>query len=145
MKVKSIKVELTTDDLVSLLADATYGRSDFQVYLDDMFVREGKCLEDGWVSVLINDGYLTVIDMNSDVNVNKWKPTKKSRAVEAVRFDEDSDIGYLKYHLTLKDIYNAVQTEEGYNYMRELLSGEGDYYTAYNILQLALFKEVIYG
>ena len=49
------------------------------------------------------------------------------------------------YQVNLKAILRACSTERGYRLLTETLSGEGDYFTANNLLQIALFGEEIYG
>lgn len=49
------------------------------------------------------------------------------------------------YILSLKAILKACSSPRGYKLVTEVLSGEGDYFTANNLLQIALFGEEIYG
>ena len=72
------------------------------------------------------------------------QPEENSVAVteeEAVEETEE-----VTYYVTLDHIKSAVGSSEGLPYAIEVLVNEnGDMYDAWNILQIAMFGEVIYG
>ena len=58
----------------------------------------------------------------------------------------ENSVYYPVYRIGLEDIIEAAQTDEGYRYAKELWIDEmGDFYTAWNLLQLVIFGEVVYG
>lgn len=121
------KVELTKDDVVTILADALYGCDYLSVKNDEEFYERYEevkdktadpCIEDKIADILFDGGAVTITDL-----------------------EEEEDC-----ILTLEGLYKAIKTEEGYDYAKTLLIDEdGDYYTANNLLQMALFGEVVYG
>ena len=49
------------------------------------------------------------------------------------------------YEVGLEDFLKIASTKEGYKLVEEVLSGDGDYYTADAFLQRVVFGEEIYG
>lgn len=50
------------------------------------------------------------------------------------------------YRVGLEEILEGCSTDEGYEYAKELfLDEDGDFFTAYNLLQIIIFGEVVYG
>lgn len=123
----TIKVtELSHEDIVTILADALYGCDYLQVKNDEEFYEqyenckntEGDCIEDKMADVLLNGGKVIITDLEDE---------------------EDKE-------LTIYKLLDACSTDEGYDYAKTLLIDEdGDYFTANNLLQLALYGEVVYG
>ena len=53
--------------------------------------------------------------------------------------------GTVEYFLTYDDILRACQTKAGMQLAMELYREEDDYFTCNNLLQIAMFDEVVYG
>lgn len=142
MKAKLTIEELTHTDLVSLLSDATYGNYAISVELptDNKSVAlqneirkeyesraDTMCCEDLWAQILLRGGFIYIVD-------NEAEDTKN---------DSNWHKLYLKYiqvglnYMFKEDMRTAV----------EVLSfdGHSDMYDAYNVIQYAIFGEVIYG
>ena len=49
------------------------------------------------------------------------------------------------YEIGIGDILKVASTKKGYELICDVLSGEGDYYTADSFLQRVVFGEEIYG
>ena len=49
------------------------------------------------------------------------------------------------YELNLKDFLKTASTKRGFQLVEEVLSGDGDYWTADAFLQMVVFGEEIYG
>lgn len=146
MKVSIEVTELTHEDLVDILSTALYGCNYLSVDLDDEFYDkiprekcQGSCMEDEAADILLNGGNLKITDYEADgkLYLNKLHPQKKGPHLDKA--------GRGKYFLTLQDFLWACSTERGYKLLTETLSGEGDYFTANNLLQIAMFGKEIYG
>ena len=89
--------------------------------------------EDKLAEILERGGTLTVIDYEDYDNDNDYN-------------GEEPNKGKGIHPLTLKKLLDACSTTEGYKYAKTLLVDEdGDFYDAWNIIQIAMFGEVVYG
>ena len=144
MKVRITVTELSHEDLVDILSTALYGCDYLGVGYDHKTweeipedKKEGHCYEDHLADMLLNGHWISITDFYAEGEIYKGRkhpmPTTLSKS------------GNATYCLALQDILWACNTEHGYKLLTETLSGEGDYFTANNLLQIALFGEEIYG
>ena len=136
----TIKVtEFEHEELVDLLSTALYGSSWFEADYDSKIyetlkVKNGECFEDKLADMLLAGHKITIIDHEAEgVSYSK----------KCVRFEgkEDSAV----YEVSLKDFLNTASTKRGYQLVDEVLSGDGDYWTADAYLQMVVFGEEVYG
>ena len=146
MNTEIIVTSLEHEELVDILSTALYGCNYLSVDLDDEFYnkipeekRQGHCVEDEAADILLNGGELKITDYEADgeLYLNKLHPQKKGPYLDKA--------GRGVYFLTLQDFLWACSTERGYKLVNEVLDGTGDYFTANNLLQIAMFGEEIYG
>lgn len=144
MKVRVTVTELSHEDLVDILSTALYGCPYLAVGYDKKLwaeipedKKEGHCYEDHLADMLLNGHWLEAIDYYADGELH----TKRHHPVKPVLDDEGNGI----YALALQDLLWACSSPRGYELVTEVLNGEGDYFTANNLLQIALFGEEIYG
>ena len=144
MNTEIIVTSLEHEELVDILSTALYGCNYLSVDLDDEFYnnipeeeRIGDCYEDKAADTLLHGGYLQIVDYEADGELYTKRSHKKGPYLDKV--------GRGVYYITLEDILWACSSERGYKLLTETLSGEGDYFTANNLLQIAMFGEEIYG
>lgn len=145
---KAKVTELTHDELVDILSTALYGCDYLGIDWDDdewKLIPEnkktGNCVEDKCADLLLNDKTIRLYDMYTDGDIygSKGKPVEGEEI-------EDWGQNAVVYKLKLQDFLDACSTEEGIRYATELLIKEdGDYFIANNLLQIAMFGEIIYG
>lgn len=144
MKTRITVTELSHEELVDILSTALYG-CDYLVADYDLDIwrrvpeskKEGHCFEDHLADMLLNGHCITVTDIYAEGQIYG---KRKHRIPVLVK--ENTDV---RYYLFLEDLLWACSSERGYELLTEILSGEGDYFTANNLLQIALFGEEIYG
>ena len=147
METKIQVTKLTHEEIVNILATAFYGNNEMEVSypdsMDDMasYIKtywketrtETMTWEDKLAEILERGGTLTVIDYEDYDNDNGYNGEEPNK---------DKGI----HPLTLKKLLDACSTREGYKYAKALLVDEdGDFYDAWNIIQIAMFGEVVYG
>lgn len=140
VKVKS----LSCKDLVNIFSTALYGNDACYASYNKADLKalpnasELMCLEDKLAGILLNGGKIQLTDLEADESVYGDLP-------HYVNNDEDDEeYGTVTYDVTLDDIKRGV--EQGYEYARALLIDEtGDFYDGWNIIQIAMFGEVVYG
>ena len=147
METKIQVTKLTHEEIVNILATAFYGNNEMEVSypdsMDDMasYIKtywketrtETMTWEDKLAEILERGGTLTVIDYEDYDNDNGYNGEEPNK---------DKGI----HPLTLKKLLDACSTTEGYKYAKTLLVDEdGDLYDAWNIIQIAMFGEVVYG
>lgn len=132
-------MKITREQLVDLLTTATYGSDWLEIKtlkseksLDESFdanYLNERCREDKWVDRLLCGGRIVCLD---------W--------YRAEDYEDEKPIGIV---LSLRDMEDAIEratTDRGIvRECAEWLVGDGDYYTANNLLQYIMFGEVIYG
>lgn len=134
----TIKVtELTHDDLVDLLSTALYGSSWFGASYDkeiykSLKEKNGDCFEDKLADMLLSGNKITIIDYDAE---------GESYSKKCVGFNGYNAI----YEVTLKDFLHTASTKRGHRLVENVLSGDGDYWTADAYLQRVVFGEEIYG
>lgn len=144
MKTRITVTELSHEDLVDILSTALYGCDYLQVDYDRKTwegipadKKEGDCYEDHLADMLLNGHYITITDLYAEGQIYGLRKHPVPASV-----DEEGNVTYC---LSLEDLLWACSSPRGYKLVTETLSGEGDYFTANNLLQIALFGEEIYG
>ena len=136
----TIKVtEFEHEELVDLLSTALYGSSWFEADYDSKIyetlkVKNGECFEDKLADMLLAGHKITIIDHEAD---------GESYSNNFVRFEGEYESAV--YEVGLKDFLNTASTKRGYQLVEEVLSGDGDYWTADAYLQMVVFGEEVYG
>lgn len=149
MKVEYKITELDHENLVDFLSTATYGDNTFEIFIPEEFKElrdqgEGDCWEDKLANVLLAGGKLDIVDRDDDEITHDEVAT--FHHLEKYTDGFENFVYYPAYRIGLEDIIKAAQTDEGYRYAKELWIDEmGDFYTAWNLLQLVIFGEVVYG
>ena len=135
-----IKVtELEHDELVDLLSTALYGSTWFDASYDKNIYEklentQGECFEDKLADMLLNGNKITITDMEAD---------GESYSEKFVRFEGKYQNAV--YEVELNDFLEVASTKKGFRLLEDVLSGEGDYYTADAFLQRVVFGEEVYG
>lgn len=135
-----IKVlSFTHDDLVNLLSTALYGSSWFYAEYDRTIYNtlkktNGDCFEDKLADMLLAGHKITIVDMDAE---------GVEYSNKCVRIDEEDESAV--YEVKLEDFLQTASTKDGYNLVTEVLSGDGDYWTADAFLQRVVFGEEVYG
>lgn len=135
-----IKVlSFTHDDLVNLLSTALYGSSWFyaeydRTIYDTLKKTKGDCFEDKLADMLLAGHKITIVDMDAE-------GVKYSD--KCVRIDEEDESAV--YEVKMEDFLQTASTKDGYNLVTEVLSGDGDFWTADAFLQRVVFGEEVYG
>ena len=135
-----IKVsEIEHDELVDLLSTALYGSTWFDASYDKKVYeslpkKTGECLEDKLADMLLNGHKISIIDLEAD---------GESYSKNFVRFEGRYQNAV--YEVKLDDFLKVASTKKGFGLLEEVLSGEGDFYTADAFLQRVVFGEEIYG
>ena len=144
MKTRITVTELSHEDLVDILSTALYGCDYLQVDYDlkaweaiPSEKKEGDCFEDRLADMLLNGHYIAITDLYAEGQIYGLRKHPVPASV-----DEEVNVTYC---LSLEDLLWACSSSRGYKLVTETLSGEGDYFTANNLLQIALFGEEIYG
>lgn len=135
-----IKVsEIEHDELVDLLSTALYGSSWFDAEYDKEVYRtltktKGECFEDKLADMLLAGHKITIRDLEAD---------GESYSKNFVRFEGKYQDAI--YEVGLDDFLRVASTQKGHRLLEEVLSGEGDYYTADAFLQRVVFGGEVYG
>ena len=144
MKTRITVTELSHEDLVDILSTALYGCDYLRVdYNKETWSeipedkKEGQCYEDHLTDMLLNGHYIAATDIYADGEIYGKRKHPMPASVDKK--------GNVTYCLALQDLLWACSSPRGYKLITEILSGEGDYFTANNLLQIALFGEEIYG
>jgi hypothetical protein len=139
MKTEIKVISLDHDELVDLLSTALEGSSwfdasyDHKIY-DTLTNTKGKCFEDKLSDMLLAGHKITIVDMEAE---------GVSYSNKCVGFEKETESAI--YEVKLDDFLKVASTKTGYNLINEVLSGEGDYWTADSFLQRVVFGEEIYG
>lgn len=137
MKVKILVTELSHEELSDLLSTSLYGSSWFEARYDkevykSLNNKNGDCFEDKLADMLLNGHKITIVDTMAE---------GESYSNKFVRLDGDC----AEYEIGINDILKSASSKRGYELLRDVLSGEGDYYTADAFLQHVVFGKEIYG
>lgn len=139
MKTEIKVTELEHDELVDLLSTALYGSTWFDASYDKGIYEKlekthGECFEDKLADMLLNGHNITITDMEAD---------GESYSKKFVRFEGKYQNAV--YEVELNDFLKVASTKKGFRLLEDVLSGEGDYYTADAFLQRVVFGEEVYG
>lgn len=138
MKTEIKVTELEHDDLVDLLSTGLYGSSwfsagyDHKVY-DELSEKHGDCFEDALADMLLAGHKIEITDYEAE---------GESYSNKCVKIDEEENA---HYRVGLNDFLEVASTKRGYQLLEQVLSGEGDYWTADAFLQRVVFDEEVYG
>jgi hypothetical protein len=125
------------EELVDLLSTALYGSSwfgagyDHKIY-DSLVEKQGDCFEDALADMLLAGHKITITDYEAE---------GEKYSDKFVKFNGDEAV----YEVNLQDFLKVASTKRGYKLVEEVLSGDGDYWTADAFLQTVVFGEEIYG
>lgn len=160
--------KLTHDELVNLFSTATYG-NDYAIMVKPSKEFEGlkldaQSIEDFWVSILEQGGSLWVYDLYDESTSKEdveyygkqginWVETDYKRVINKVvdilgRVHVIGKFSAPAYKITMKTLIAGINanTKESSRLVQELFIDEDyDLYTAYNLMQVAVFGEIIYG
>jgi hypothetical protein len=137
MKTNINVTELEHEELVDLLSTALYGSSwfgagyDHKIY-DSLVEKQGDCFEDALADMLLAGHKITITDYEAE---------GEKYSDKFVKFNGDEAV----YEVNLQDFLKVASTKRGYKLVEEVLSGDGDYWTADAFLQTVVFGEEIYG
>lgn len=133
-----IKVsEFTHDDLTCLLSTALYGsywagaRYNKEVY-KTLSETHGNCFEEKLADMLLAGHKISIIDYEAE---------GEKYSDNFVGFDGENAI----YKVGLNDFLKVASTKKGYILVKDVISGDGDFYTADSFLQMVVLGEEIYG
>lgn len=137
MKVKILVTELSHEELTDLLSTSLYGSSWFEARYDkevykSLNNKNGDCFEDKLADMLLNGHKITIVDTMAE---------GESYSNKFVRLNGDC----AEYEIGINDILKTASSKTGYELLKDVLSGEGDYYTADAFLQRVVFGKEIYG
>lgn len=132
--------------------------------------RDNVTFEDKLALILEHGGKIYLVDMLSEELLDNWEAMgdignavgciepeldwfsqlladkmKEQRRKEGIDVDNEPKYGCVVYAIGLEDLNRAVNTKDGLYYANQIINEEDDFYTGYNILQIAMFGEVVYG
>ena len=137
MKTEIKVTELEHEELVDLLSTALYGSTWFdasynkEVY-ESLTNTTGECFEDKLADMLLNGHKIAITDIEAE---------GESYSNKFVKFEDQNAV----YEVELNDFLKVASTKKGFRLLEDVLSGEGDYYTADAFLQRVVFGEEVYG
>jgi hypothetical protein len=137
MKAKILVTELSHEELTDLLSTSLYGSSWFSAKYDkevykSLNNKNGDCFEEKLADMLLAGHKITIVDTMAE---------GESYSNKFVRLDGDC----AEYEIGLNDILKTASSKTGYELLKDVLSGEGDYFTADAFLQRVVFGKEIYG
>lgn len=137
MKAKILVTELSHEELTDLLSTSLYGSSWFSAKYDkevykSLKNKNGDCFEEKLADMLLAGHKITIVDTMAE---------GESYSNKFVRLDGDC----VEYEIGLNDILKTASSKTGYELLKDVLSGEGDYFTADAFLQRVVFGKEIYG
>lgn len=125
----TVECNFDQEELVNILSGATYGSDWLEIYAtkeerEKVKISETDCREDVWAKILLAGGTIQAVDHEDD--------------------DEK------EYTLSLDDIKEAftILGKECRSALMSIIDEGGmnaDYYDYNNLLQCAMFKEIVYG
>lgn len=121
-----MKYELNKDNLVDIFSTATYGSDWLAIKCPKRFEylikQESYCVEEKMADILLGGGMVAAF-----IYEDEEEPTRKEFSLE------DMEVGLKKF------------IEECPQDYVDLVSEDGDYYTASNLMQCVLLGEVVFG
>lgn len=140
-EIKVKVTELNHEDLVDLLSTALYGSSWFdasynkEVY-ESLTNTTGECFEDKLADMLLAGHKITITDYEAE---------GEKYSDKFVKFTGAGEYKNAVYEVGLQDFLDVASTQKGFKLLEDVLSGDGDYYTADAFLQRVVFGEEVYG
>ena len=137
MKTNINVTDFEHEELADLLSTALCGSSwfgagyDHKIY-DSLLEKQGDCFEDALADMLLAGHKIRFTDYYAE---------GEKYSDKFVKFDDEDAI----YEVELKDFLKVASTKRGYQLVEQVLSGDGDYWTADAFLQRVVFGEEIYG
>lgn len=137
METKITVTSFDHEELVDLLSTALYGSTwfgagyDHKIY-ESLLEKQGDCFEDALADMLLAGHKIRFTDYYAE---------GEKYSDKFVKFNGDEAV----YEVNLQDFLKVASTKRGYKLIEEVLSGEGDYWTADAFLQRVVFGEEIYG
>ena len=133
-------LSLTHEEISNILEIANYGNDNIAIQrpkeCNHLVSPKSQFGSDRWADILLGGGYIVVWDLNADAD-----SLSDQLSGRAIAYDlGDRSIGY---RLSLGDLLRACAADM--KTALDVISGEGDVNDAYNLVQLAIFGEVIYG
>lgn len=152
---KTIIASLSKDDLINLFATAIYGNDGIEVKTCKKPGKKAMTIEESIANVLLEGGNIEITDLYSEERKSKpkhygknhisvrWKPF----IVDKYFADEQGEWGHMIYTINLKNIIDGINNSKSAKEYAHTLFDEsdGDFYTAYNLLQLIVFGKEVYG
>ena len=130
--VKILKLNL--EELSDIISTAFYGNDYMAVDYEGNPSTFHDCFEDNVAQVLLDGGTILVTDQ-AQLDGDTYGDLPKY---------VDND-GYITYKVTLEDILKGASTFECLEMIQSILNGDGDMYTGWNLFQLIVFGDLIYG
>lgn len=127
-------LELTHDELSNIITTAFYDNPNMAVDYEGTPSIIYNCFEDNVAQILLDGGTILVTDQAQDEGDVYGDLPKYV----------DND-GYITYKVTLEDILKRASNQECLRMIEDIESGEGDMFTAWNLMQIIVFGEIIYG
>lgn len=139
MKTEIKVLSFTHEELANLLSTALYGSSWFYAEYDRTIYNtleetDGDCFEDKLADMLLAGHTIAIVDSTAE---------GEKYSDKCVRIDEEDESAV--YEVKLEDFLQTASTEDGFRLVTEVLSGDGDYWTADAFLQRVVFGEEVYG
>lgn len=160
--------KLTHDELVNLFSTATYG-NDSAIMIKpseeyDGLQLDARSREDYWAAILEQGGSLWVYDIYDESTSKEDAEYYGKQGINWVETDYKGVTSKMvdffgrvhimgkfsvpAYKITMETLLAGINanTKESSRLVQELFIYEnGDLYTAYNLMQVAVFGEIIYG
>lgn len=129
---------ISKETLVDLFSTATYGSNWLEITtlkaernLDANYDEEylnNRCCEERWADRLLSGGHIVCTDWNTAEDDDEGKPA---------RYQIDLN--------TLKEGLKLARDKEAVRDWSDFILEKDDYYTCNNLMQVVMFKEIIYG
>lgn len=141
METKITVMSMEHNDLVDLLSTALYGSTWFGADYDHAIYNsltetQGQCFEDALADMLLAGHKITITDYEAE---------GEKYSDKFVKFTGAGEYKNAVYEVGLQDFLDVASTQKGFRLLEDVLSGDGDFYTADAFLQRVVFGEEVYG
>lgn len=148
---------LSKDDLINLFATATYGSEAIEVTIHphSKKLAIGDNKDEKIANVLLKGGDIEITDLYSEEpkgNADHYGSNHifvhwKAFEVDKHFSEEQGKWGHMVYTINMQNILRGInKSQAAKDYAHTLFeTKDGDYYTAYNLIQLIVFGEEVYG
>lgn len=144
METKITVTKLDHEELVNLLSTALYGSSYFSAsYNRKIYETISQDNEERFYDKCFEDILAEMLLAGHKIRITDYEAEGVSYSDKCVGFDEEDESAF--YEICLNDILKVASTQRGYRLLEDVLSGEGDQFTADAFLQLVVFDEEVYG